>query len=273
MPRCDSRRIPLPSGRTVYSTAERADWLTWSKGPITRVTTMRRPFGVQPGSCTPAQGLAQRTGTMCSPRPVAPTRPTTAKIGPLDRSRWNATGEPSGEMTALISTAFGPGWVSARRPLPSGRADTSRADENRSFRTCVHTIRPACPPPGDAGVAACAGPASAGVAPARPPVTTVRPPASKTATPNLAAAASQPPRLMIAKNRPEAYSDDNMPPHGYMPSRDEQDRKLVTELVAIFLPERYEPTAERCPAGTPRLRASDTCARSPAASAPSSGYR
>src|SRR5262245_14603185 len=60
---------------------------------------------------------------------------------------------------------------------------------------------------------------------ATPPVATVRPTASKTATPSLATVAFQPPRLMIAKNRPEAYSDDNIvPPPRVVPSTDEQDR-------------------------------------------------
>src|SRR5262249_27937606 len=124
-------------GRPVYRPAERAAPPGPSKGPITALKTMHRPSGVQLGSVAPAQGLAQGRGTMCSPRPVAPTMPTTAGP-PLGGSRSNTTWEPSGEMTALISTVFGPGWVSTRSPLPSGRADTNRA----RWELAVEDLRP-----------------------------------------------------------------------------------------------------------------------------------
>ena len=157
MPRCDSLRIPLPSGRAMYSTAERADWLTGSMGPSTRVKVMCRPLGVQPGLSNPIQGFAQLTGTTCTPRPSAPTISSASRPG---RSRSNSTREPSGETAASISNCFARGWVRTRRPLPSGRAETSRAVENLSSRTCVHTIRPACAWPCDPRVVACAGTAT-----------------------------------------------------------------------------------------------------------------
>ena len=114
----------------------------------------RRPAGLR----TPAQGFVQLTGTMCAPRPLLPTISSTLR--PLGRSRSNRTREPSGETAASISNCFGPGWVRTRRPLPSGWAETSRAVENLSSRTCVHTIRPACARPCDPRVAACAGTAT-----------------------------------------------------------------------------------------------------------------
>src|SRR5262252_7717537 len=59
----------------------------------------------------------------------------------------------------------------------------------------------------------------AALGPAHPPA------ASKTAAPSPAVAAFQPPRLMIAKNRPQEYSDGNIvPPTTACPGKDAQGR-------------------------------------------------
>src|SRR5262249_16649303 len=84
---------------------------------------------------------------------------------------------------------------------------------------------------------------------ARPPEAAVRPPAGTTPTPSLTRAAFQPPRLMIATNRPETYSDDNIVPPLASTRRgsDEQHRETHRRTRCDLLPELYEPTTERCP--------------------------
>src|SRR5262252_11145691 len=89
----------------------------------------------------------------------------------------------------------------------------------------------------------CAG-AAAGAAwwPAHPPAV------SKTAAPSPATAAFQPPRLMIAKNRPEEYGDGSIvPPYEYVPGQRRVGQELVNKLLTISLPIHYESTTESGP--------------------------
>jgi len=93
--------------------------------------------------------------------------------------------------------------------------------------------------------------AGAGAArwPAHPPT------ASKTAAPSPATAGLPPPRLMIAKNRPDEYGDGSIvPPTSSCPRKDAPGKKLVTALVTVSLTKHYR----KLPRETPLRRASGT---------------